>query len=32
MPQAAHHLFLDQPLAMVASLRSLFAAWPEATS
>jgi pimeloyl-ACP methyl ester carboxylesterase len=28
MPQAAHHLFLDQPLGMVASLRSLFAAWP----
>jgi pimeloyl-ACP methyl ester carboxylesterase len=32
MPQAAHHLFLDQPLAMVASLRTLFAAWPDATS
>jgi len=32
MPEAAHHLFLDQPLAMVASLRSLFAAWPDATS
>jgi len=28
MPQAAHHLFLDQPLGTVASLRSLFAAWP----
>jgi pimeloyl-ACP methyl ester carboxylesterase len=28
LPQAAHHLFLDQPLAMVASLRSLFASWP----
>jgi pimeloyl-ACP methyl ester carboxylesterase len=32
MPEAAHHLFLDQPLAMVASLRTLFAAWPDATS
>ena len=30
MPQAAHHLFLDQPLGFVASLRSLFAAWPGA--
>jgi len=28
MPEAAHHLFLDQPLATVMSLRSLFAAWP----
>jgi pimeloyl-ACP methyl ester carboxylesterase len=32
MPEAAHHLFLDQPLGVVASLRSLFAAWPDATS
>jgi pimeloyl-ACP methyl ester carboxylesterase len=31
MPQAAHHLFVDQPLGMVASLRSLFAAWPGPT-
>jgi pimeloyl-ACP methyl ester carboxylesterase len=30
MPDAAHHLFLDQPVATVASLRSVFAAWPDA--
>jgi hypothetical protein len=32
MPEAAHHLFLDQPLGMVASLRSLFGAWPGSIS
>jgi pimeloyl-ACP methyl ester carboxylesterase len=31
VPEAAHHLFLDQPLATVASLRTLFAAWPKAS-
>jgi pimeloyl-ACP methyl ester carboxylesterase len=28
MPEAGHHLFLDQPLGFVACLRSLFAVWP----
>jgi pimeloyl-ACP methyl ester carboxylesterase len=28
MPQAAHHLFLDDPLGFVTGLRSLFAGWP----
>ena len=27
VPQAAHHLMLDQPLAFVAALRALFAGW-----
>jgi len=28
IPQAEHHLMLDQPLAVVAALRSLLAVWP----
>ena len=28
IPNAAHHLFLDQPLAVVSALRGLLAAWP----
>ena len=28
VPDAAHHLFLDQPLAVVAALRALLSAWP----
>ena len=28
IPNAAHHLMLDQPLATIAALRALFAAWP----
>lgn len=27
VPQAAHHLMLDQPLAFIAALRALFAGW-----
>jgi len=28
LPDAQHHLMLDQPLATVASLRALLSAWP----
>jgi pimeloyl-ACP methyl ester carboxylesterase len=28
IPEAAHHVMLDQPLAFVAALRGLFAGWP----
>ena len=28
VPDADHHLMLDQPLATIASLRTLFATWP----
>ena len=28
LPEAAHHLMLDQPLAFVGALKGLFAAWP----
>ena len=28
IPNAAHHLFLDQPLAVVSALRGLLSAWP----
>jgi pimeloyl-ACP methyl ester carboxylesterase len=28
IPDAAHHLMLDQPIAIVAAMRALFAAWP----
>lgn len=28
VPDAAHHVMMDQPLAFVAALRALFAAWP----
>lgn len=31
VPEAAHHLMLDQPLAFVGALKGLFAAWPRAT-
>jgi pimeloyl-ACP methyl ester carboxylesterase len=27
VPEAHHHLFLDQPLAFVVALRALLAAW-----
>ena len=30
VPDAAHHLFLDQPLAVVAGLRGLLSTWPAA--
>jgi pimeloyl-ACP methyl ester carboxylesterase len=30
LPDAAHHLMVDQPLALVAALRALLAAWPAA--
>jgi pimeloyl-ACP methyl ester carboxylesterase len=30
IPDAAHHLMLDQPLATVAAMRALFSAWPHA--
>lgn len=28
VPEAEHHVLLDQPLALVAALRGLFSAWP----
>jgi hypothetical protein len=28
VPEARHHLMLDQPLALVAALRGLLAGWP----
>ena len=28
LPEAGHHLMLDQPLALVSALRGLFSAWP----
>ncbi len=30
IPDSAHHLFLDQPLAVVAGLRGLLSSWPAA--
>lgn len=32
IPQAAHHVLADQPLALVASLRTLLAMWPNAAA
>ncbi len=32
IPDAAHHVMVDQPLAFVSALRALFAAWPDASS
>ncbi len=28
LPEAGHHPMLDQPLALVAALRTLLATWP----
>jgi hypothetical protein len=28
IPDAAHHVMVDQPLALVAALRRLLASWP----
>jgi len=28
IPDSHHHIMIDQPLALVAALRTLFAAWP----
>ena len=28
IPDAHHHIMIDQPLALVAALRALLAAWP----
>ena len=28
IPEAEHHVLLDQPLALVSALRGLFSAWP----
>ena len=28
IPEAEHHVMIDQPLAFVAALRALLAAWP----
>jgi hypothetical protein len=28
IPEAHHHIMIDQPLALVAALRSLLAVWP----
>lgn len=30
IPEAEHHIMLDQPLALVAALRSMLSVWPEA--
>jgi pimeloyl-ACP methyl ester carboxylesterase len=30
IPEAEHHVMIDQPLAFVAALRALLAAWPVA--
>jgi hypothetical protein len=32
IPDAGHHIMVDQPLALVAALRSLLAAWQPAVS
>lgn len=32
IPDAAHHVMIDQPLAFVSALRALFAGWPVASS
>lgn len=32
IPEARHHLMLDQPLALIAALRTLLSAWPHETS
>jgi pimeloyl-ACP methyl ester carboxylesterase len=32
IPEAEHHVMIDQPLAFVAALRALLAAWPAATA
>jgi len=29
IPEAEHHVMIDQPLAFVSALRALLAAWPE---
>ena len=29
IPEAEHHVLLDQPLALVSALRGLFSAWPQ---
>ena len=28
IPESEHHVMVDQPLALVAALRALLAAWP----
>ena len=32
IPDAEHHILLDQPLALIAALRGLFASWPAVVS
>jgi len=32
IPQAQHHIMLDQPLALVAALRALLADWEHSTA
>lgn len=32
IPEARHHLMLDQPLALIAALRTLLSAWPRTAS
>lgn len=32
IPDAGHHVMVDQPLALVATIRTLLAAWPPATA
>jgi len=31
IPEAGHHIMADQPLALIAALRTCFAYWPERT-
>jgi pimeloyl-ACP methyl ester carboxylesterase len=32
LPDAGHHPMLDQPLALVAALRTLLAVWPDGSA
>jgi pimeloyl-ACP methyl ester carboxylesterase len=32
IPEAEHHVMIDQPLAFVAALRALLTAWPASTA
>ena len=32
IPEAEHHVMIDQPLAFVAALRALLATWPAPTA
>jgi pimeloyl-ACP methyl ester carboxylesterase len=32
IPEAEHHVMIDQPIAFVAALRALLVAWPQAST